>query len=117
MFVNSGANVNISTKNEESPLHKAAERGSVPLIDVLQSSTSFKLNLDARNKNNETPLIIAAEHQYLEAVKRLVELGADLNTKRNDGWNPIYTASYNGKFSLTKNTNKFASKKFRTNSH
>jgi ankyrin repeat protein len=41
---------------------------------------------------------VAAEQEHLEVVKRLVELGADLNTKRNDGWSPLYTAAYNGDY-------------------
>ncbi len=55
-----------------------------------------QLELNPRNKQNATPLQLAAEKEHYEVVKRLVELGADLNTKRNDGWSPLYTASYNG---------------------
>ncbi len=49
-LVATGANVNAFTKNEEFPLHKAAEKGSVPLIECLNASTSFKLDLNCRNK-------------------------------------------------------------------
>jgi ankyrin repeat protein len=62
--------------------------------------TTGNLDLNPRNKDNATPLQIAAENNHFEVVKRLVELGADLNTKRNDGWSPLYTAAYNGDLKL-----------------
>jgi len=88
------ADVNASNIDEEYPLHSAAFQGSVPFIDKLWSAGN--LNLNPRNRDNATPLQIAAEHKHTAAVKRLLELGADWQTKRNDGWSPLYTAAYFG---------------------
>lgn len=58
-----------------------------------------KIDLNLRNKDNATPLQLAAENNHFDVIKKLVDVGADLNTQRNDGWSPLYTAAYNGDLS------------------
>lgn len=93
-LIKSNADVNMSNKDAEYPLHVAAFQGSVPFVDKLWNSGH--LNLNPRNQDNATPLQVAAEHKHTDVVKRLLELGADWKTQRNDGWSPLYTAAYFG---------------------
>lgn len=70
----------------------------MPQVNELWNEGQSKLNLNPRNKDNATPLQVAAEKQHLPVVIRLIELGADLNTKKNDCSTPLYTAAYNGDY-------------------
>lgn len=64
-----------------------------------------KINLDLRNKSDETPLMIASLRGNLDLVKTLVFRGADVN---KTGWAPLHYAASGGhipvmKFLLDKN--------------
>lgn len=66
-------------------------RGDVPeLVDYLLQR---RARINVRNRNGETALSIAAYVGKLAYVKRLVELGAEVNFY---GWPPLSYAAYNG---------------------
>jgi ankyrin repeat protein len=87
------------------PFLLAADRSDVPLMRVL-----LELGADPLlpNFNNTTPLMAAAgvgtrepleeageESEALEAVKMLLDLGADINTVDNNGDTAMHGAAYN----------------------
>ena len=87
------------------PLLFAADRGDVPLMRLL-----LELGADPLipNFNNTTPLLAAAgvgtsepqeeageESEAVEAVKMLLDLGADINTVDNNGDTAMHGAAYN----------------------
>ena len=87
------------------PFLLAADRSDVPLIRLL-----LELGADPLlpNFNNTTPLMAAAgvgttspdeeageESEALEAVKMLLDLGADINTVDNNGDTAMHGAAYN----------------------
>ena len=87
------------------PFLFAADRSDVPLMRVL-----LELGADPLlpNFNNTTPLMAAAgtgtdspdeeageESEALEAVKMLLDLGADINTVDNNGDTAMHGAAYN----------------------
>ncbi|NDB84857.1 MAG: ankyrin repeat domain-containing protein, partial [Alphaproteobacteria bacterium] len=43
-----------------------------------------------------TPLFIAAQEGYVDAIVKLVELGANVNTPMNNGETTVYIAAQNG---------------------
>ena len=88
------------------PFLFAADRSDVPLMRLL-----LELGADPKlpNFNNTTPLLAAAgvgtaepleeageENEALEAVKMLLDLGADINAVDDNGDTAMHGAAYNG---------------------
>ena len=70
-------------------LHLASMHGHQDIAKLLIEQGA---NVDARNKDTETPLYNASKYNRLEAVKVLVEAGADVNAKNNIGDTPLHVA-------------------------
>jgi ankyrin repeat protein len=64
------------------PLHYASSTGQVPVIEYLLDHSAY---LDAESPNGTTPLMMAAMYGSPEAVKVLIQAGADLNLKNQLG--------------------------------
>ncbi len=62
------------------PLHYAGVSGNVELLRYLLDQHAY---IDAESPNRSTPLMMAARHDRIDAVRMLVEAGAD-PTPRND---------------------------------
>jgi len=81
------------TDNPKALLIKAAEEGDVNIIKELQGSQKIDINfLDDQGKS---PLGCAASKGHYEAVKLLVDSGADVNMPNNDGETPLILAADN----------------------
>jgi ankyrin repeat protein len=71
------AKANIDAKgyrHEEAPIHIAASRGWLREIGFLVINGA---NIESRNLNGETPLILAAKNNRLKVYQLLLQLGAD----------------------------------------
>jgi hypothetical protein len=64
------------------PIHRAAESGNLDALIPLVEDTN---NLNAKNEQGLTPLVLAFEKGYLSAVALLVDSGADVNARDPDG--------------------------------
>ena len=65
---------------------KAAENGNLKKIkSMLNKEVNIKTLINAVDKENNTALILASKFGYSEIVKILIENGADINIKNNDG--------------------------------
>ncbi len=71
-------------------LHQAAATGT---LDQLEYHFKAKADLNARDPNGDTPLVLAARGGHVKAVGRLIEHGADVNTKAADGTTPMAAAA------------------------
>ena len=76
-----------------SPLHCAAESGSVAVIDFLIQSGEA---VSVRDKNGDTPLLIAAWRGKLDALKCLLGHGASLAEENKDKQQALHCAAEGG---------------------
>ncbi len=70
-MIKKGADVN---KTGWTPLHYAATKGHLPLISLLIENHAY---IDAESPNGSTPLMMASMYGSAEAVKLLLDEGAD----------------------------------------
>ena len=76
-----------------SPLCVAAEEGQLEVMEWLLRQP--EVQVDHRGTiggSSYTPLIVATEYGHVEAVRKLLEAGADLNTEDCGPWSPLYIA-------------------------
>jgi len=78
-LVENDADVN---KTGWAPLHYAASGGHVPVIEHLLEHSAY---IDAESPNGTTPLMMAAMYGSPEAVKALIQAGADPTLKNQLG--------------------------------
>jgi uncharacterized protein len=91
-----GINPNASDPQLGPALVAAAKTRSYEALKVLLESPETKVN--ATNKLGETALMLAAMHGELDAVKRLVAKGAEVN---KTDWTPLHYAATGGNLEIT----------------
>mgnify|MGYP000535365496 CR=1 FL=1 len=79
VLIERGAEVN---RKGWTPLHYAATRGHIAMMRLLLENSAY---IDAESPNGTTPLMMAAMYGSPEAVKVLIQAGADLNIKNQLG--------------------------------
>ena len=78
-LIRKGAIVN---KPDWSPLHYAAMNGQLKMIEFLLERSAY---IDAASDNGTTPMMMAARSGKIDAVKMLVEQGADPSQRNKAG--------------------------------
>ena len=68
------------------PLHYAASKGSVAMIELLLDNDAY---IDAESPNHSTPLMMAAMYGSEDAVRALLDAGADPTLKNELGLSAI----------------------------
>jgi ankyrin repeat protein len=76
-------------RNGESPLHLAAERGSLPILKQLLAAGA---KTDVVDEYNHTPLIRSIHGGHLEAARLLLEHGASADSPKGED-SPLVAAS------------------------
>jgi uncharacterized protein len=76
------------------PLHYAATSAHVDIIALLLENHAY---IDAESPNGTTPLMMAAQYGSPEAVKLLLEAGADASLKNQRGLGAIEFANLGGR--------------------
>ena len=64
------------------PLHYAASRGQIPMIDLLLEHHAY---IDAESPNRTTPLMMAAGYGSVQSTRILLRAGADACERVGDG--------------------------------
>jgi ankyrin repeat protein len=90
VLVDAGANINLKSKGEFSPLLYAVENKRKPIVEYLVSKG---VNIDEKNGHlGNTALIKACEFGSLDIAKVLVDAGANINLKSKAGFTPLFYA-------------------------
>jgi len=76
-----GADPKVKTQQNVSCLHFAASEGDKPTIEKF---LGYGNNVNEQNTNGKTPLHVAAEKNHIDALKVLLNAGANKNLK--DAW-------------------------------
>eukprot|EP00698_Gefionella_okellyi_P005698 TRINITY_DN15163_c0_g1_i1.p1 TRINITY_DN15163_c0_g1~~TRINITY_DN15163_c0_g1_i1.p1 ORF type:complete len:338 (-),score=50.67 TRINITY_DN15163_c0_g1_i1:84-1097(-) len=77
------------------PLHMAARKGDSTAIKSLLRSGGIEA-IDAVDSQDRTVLFYCAQHGFRDLVEQLLDLGADVNLRTQDGKQPLWVASRNG---------------------
>ena len=94
----SDSDVNATGEFDQTLLHVAADRGNVQRIHELLRDGA---DLEARDLDGYTPLMIAVSVEEPEAVDRLLEAGADLSAQNYRGDTALHIAAENNNPGLT----------------
>jgi len=79
-------------KSKEQPILKSAKNGSNTTVKRCIKNGD---DINVTNKYGKTPLILAVSGNYLMVVKTLIDAGADVNYKDDDGRSALCKASTN----------------------
>ena len=77
-LLDKGADSSLKSKDGRNLLHSASEGGNVVIIETV---LSHGLDINSKDSGGDTPLMIAARNNKMEAVNYLLEKGADPSLK------------------------------------
>lgn len=90
-LIRQGFDANLRDPKGEHALHLATRDNATKVIAALLQWK--KIDVEPRNKVDESPLMLACLGGYLDTVKLLIERGADVN---KTGWAPLHYAATRG---------------------
>ena len=88
-----GADPSLMDNSGWNTLHLAAQGGDTDIISLIHTHLR---NIESKTGEGETPLMVAAWHGKLHAVKWFLEKGATVACECNDGWNTLHCAAQGG---------------------
>lgn len=80
-----GANLGDTTALGSTPLHLAVMEGEADIVRVLLEFRK-RVDLEKRNNDGETPLLVADADTSMECLELLIQAGADVNAQDAKGW-------------------------------
>jgi hypothetical protein len=86
----------VKGKYEWTQMHYFAAHGMKSSVNRMLSMKG--IDVESRDKNQNTPLTNASAFGHIEIVESLLNHGARIDAKRNDGCTPLYFACRNGHF-------------------
>ena len=72
------------------------------IAPILQSFINYGWDVNAHDEDGTTILMMAVFKMSFESIKILIEAGADVNAKNNDGWTPLTFLNKRSQNSLRK---------------
>ncbi|XP_064407988.1 histone-lysine N-methyltransferase EHMT2 isoform X2 [Latimeria chalumnae] len=93
-LVRRGACVYTMEQDGSTCLHHAAKSGNLEMVHFLLSTGQVDIN--AQDNGGWTPIIWAAEHRHIEAIKMLLARGADVTLRDNEENICLHWASFAG---------------------
>jgi hypothetical protein len=89
LLIAAGADATLSDLDGNTPLHHLARILSDDTIESVKILIDAKANLEARNREGKTPLLMAAQNLNLSGVKALLRSGADKSAVDDKGLNVL----------------------------
>eukprot|EP00042_Codosiga_hollandica_P041001 m.361586 g.361586 ORF g.361586 m.361586 type:complete len:478 (-) comp56007_c0_seq17:89-1522(-) len=89
-LLDAGADPLLQSTNGHTVLHIACENGQPEVLDYLLSIDSVLQLLNVTSNSGRTPLVVAAEHSFLECAERLLQAGADPCIADQFGRTPLF---------------------------
>ena len=95
-LIKAGADVNRvgGESSRITPMHAAAARGNSNIVHALLDSGNA--DLDARDYNTSTALMLACRGGHLRCARLLMDLGADWHLQSSGGWTALMYAAEGG---------------------
>ncbi len=90
-LIKQGFDANVRDPNGEHALHLASRENAGKAVAALLRWD--KIDVEPRNKVDESPLMLAALSGQIEMVKQMIEQGGDVN---KTGWAPLHYAATRG---------------------
>jgi len=90
----------IDSSTKESLLHKSILKHNTNALKEFISLRCFDIN--AKDKNGMTALHLAAEKNYFEGVKILLQAGASIDILDNENRTPLHRGSFGGNVDIVK---------------
>ncbi len=94
-LIRQGFDANVRDPKGEHALHLAVRDNATKALAALFAWD--KLDVEPRNKVDESPLMLAALEGQLDTAKTLIQLGADVN---KTGWAPLHYAATRGRLDV-----------------
>ena len=94
LILHAGVSVNVRNNKGQTPLHDAAHRGQVSMVNHLLLESG--IDVDLRDRRDETALHKAAEMGHLTIVAVLLDERPDLDPRNKKGQTPLYLAASKG---------------------
>ncbi|HUP94182.1 MAG TPA: ankyrin repeat domain-containing protein [Burkholderiales bacterium] len=98
LLIEYGADPQARDRGGYTPLHWAAMKGFLTIIELLAP----RADCNARSAAGLTPLLQAATGGHTAGVQVLIAAGADPNVASNEGWTPLHKAVMNGHIEVVK---------------
>jgi ankyrin repeat protein len=76
------------------PIHHACYFDNVPIIKLIISKQKDLIESRTRGHSIQTPLLVASSAGSLEAVRCLINMGADIGFQDENGYNLIHIAAH-----------------------
>ena len=89
LLIAAGADAALTDLNGNTPLHHLSKTLNEESESSIKLLLDAKANLEARNRDGKTPLLLAAQNLNLAGVKALIRSGADKNAVDDQGVNVV----------------------------
>jgi len=76
---------------------KGSRSNDLKILDLLRD---FDFDLNAKSESGKTALFISVKNDNQAMVSRLLEMGADVDLRSENGWAPIHKAVFDGNIEL-----------------